>query len=163
MSVVIPFVRDIDVDYGRCDELTPLIRRVTANNPSPFSFKGTGTYIIGRGEVAVIDPGPMDDAHLAAILAATEGERITHIPITHTHSDHSPLAAPLKERTGAKTYGFGPHGSGKAEWPANGRSRRPRLYARRRAKKTATSSKGPVGRWRRSTRRGTPRTICVLS
>ena len=101
----IPYVREIDVEYGRCDQVSPLIRRVVANNPGPFTFKGTGTYIVGRGEVAVIDPGPDDAAHLAAILAAVAGERVTHILITHHHSDHSPLAAPLKAATGATIYG----------------------------------------------------------
>lgn len=102
---MIPYVRDIDIEYGRCDQVSPLIRRVTANNPGPFTFKGTGTYIVGQGEVAVIDPGPDDPAHLEAILAAVAGERVTHIVITHHHSDHSPLAAPLKARTGAVIYG----------------------------------------------------------
>ncbi|ODT87348.1 MBL fold metallo-hydrolase [Phenylobacterium sp. SCN 70-31] len=102
---MIPYVREIDIEYGRCDQVSPLIRRVTADNPGPFTFKGTGTYIVGRGEVAVIDPGPDDPAHLEAILAATAGERITHIVITHHHSDHSPLAGPLKARTGAVIYG----------------------------------------------------------
>jgi len=102
---VIPYVREIDVAYGRCDQLSPLIRRVICNNPGPFTFVGTGTYIVGRGEVAVIDPGPDDAAHLEAILAATSREKITHIVITHHHSDHSPLAAPLKARTGAAIYG----------------------------------------------------------
>ncbi len=102
---MIPYVRDIEIEYGRCDELTPLIRRVTANNPGPFTFKGTGTYIVGRGEVAVIDPGPDDPAHLEAILAAVAGERVTHILITHHHSDHSPLAGALKAATGATIYG----------------------------------------------------------
>lgn len=102
---MIPYVRDIDVEYGRCDQVSPLIRRVTANNPGPFTFKGTGTYIVGKGEVAVIDPGPDDPAHLEAILAAVAGERVTHIVITHHHSDHSPLAGPLKARTGATIYG----------------------------------------------------------
>lgn len=102
---MIPYVREIDIEYGRCDQVSPLIRRVTANNPGPFTFRGTGTYIVGRGEVAVIDPGPDDPAHLAAILAAVEGERITHIVITHHHSDHSPLAGPLKAATGATIYG----------------------------------------------------------
>jgi len=102
---MIPYVRDIDVEYGRCDQVSPLIRRVTANNPGPFTFKGTGTYIVGRGEVAVIDPGPDDPAHLDAILSAVVGEKITHILITHHHSDHSPLAGPLKARTGATIYG----------------------------------------------------------
>ena len=104
--MVIPFVRDIEFEYGKTDRLTPLIRRVIANNPGPFTYKGTGTYIVGRGEsVAVIDPGPDDPAHLAAILAAVEGERVTHILITHHHLDHSPLARPLKGETGADIYG----------------------------------------------------------
>ena len=102
---MIPYVRDIEVVYGRCDQVSPLIRRVTANNPGPFTFKGTGTYIVGQGEVAVIDPGPDDPAHLEAILAAVAGERVTHILITHHHSDHSPLAGALKAATGATIYG----------------------------------------------------------
>lgn len=103
---MIPFVREISFEYGACDRLTPLIRRVVANNPGPFTYKGTGTYIIGSGDsVAVIDPGPDMDDHLQAILKATEGERITHIFITHNHLDHSPLAKPLQALTGAVTYG----------------------------------------------------------
>ena len=102
---MIPYVRDIEIEYGRCDQVSPLIRRVTANNPGPFTFKGTGTYIVGQGEVAVIDPGPAMDEHLQAIMAATAGETITHIFVTHHHLDHSPLAAPLKARTGATIYG----------------------------------------------------------
>ena len=102
---MIPYVRDIQFEYGACDQVSPLIRRVVANNPGPFTYVGTGTYIVGRGEVAVIDPGPAMDEHLEAILAATAGERITHIVVTHHHLDHSPLAAPLKARTGATVYG----------------------------------------------------------
>ncbi len=102
---MIPYVRDLEIAYGACDQVSPLIRRVVANNPGPFTFKGTGTYIVGRGEVAVIDPGPDDPAHLAAILKAVEGERVVAIPITHHHSDHSPLAGPLKAETGATIYG----------------------------------------------------------
>ncbi len=102
----IPFVRDMAFEYGRPDPVSPLIRRVVAHNPGPFTYLGTGTYLIGRGEVAVIDPGPMLDAHLEAILAATAGERITHIVTTHTHADHSPLAASLKARTGAVVHGL---------------------------------------------------------
>src|SRR6201989_2458654 len=101
----IPFIKEFKFDYGTAMEVTPLIRRVVANNPGPFTFKGTGTYIVGHGEVAVIDPGPDDPAHLAAILKAVEGERVIAIPITHHHSDHSPLAAPLKAATGATVYG----------------------------------------------------------
>ncbi|WP_309644821.1 MBL fold metallo-hydrolase [Phenylobacterium sp.] len=103
---MIPYVRDITFDYGACDQVSPLIRRVVANNPGPFTFLGTGTYIVGRGEVAVIDPGPDLPEHLDAILAALEpGERVTHILVTHHHSDHSPLAKPLQEKTGAPIYG----------------------------------------------------------
>lgn len=103
---MIPYVRDIQFEYGVCDQVSPLIRRVVARNPGPFTFMGTGTYIIGRGEVAVIDPGPDLPEHLEAILAALEpGERVTHILVTHHHSDHSPLARPLKDKTGAPIYG----------------------------------------------------------
>ena len=102
---MIPFVRDIEFEYGQADQVSPLIRRVVANNPGPFTFKGTGTYIIGRGEVAVIDPGPLMDDHLDALLAATKGETITTIVTTHTHLDHSPLSRPLAERTGAVIHG----------------------------------------------------------
>ncbi len=103
---MIPFVRDMTFEYGRPDVVSPLIRRVVANNPGPFTYLGTGTYIVGHGDVAVIDPGPALDAHLDAILAATAGERISHILITHTHLDHSPLARPLQQRTGAVIYGL---------------------------------------------------------
>ncbi|HYG27716.1 MAG TPA: MBL fold metallo-hydrolase [Caulobacteraceae bacterium] len=102
---MIPFVRDFSFEYGKVDQVSPLIRRVIANNPGPFTFVGTGTYIVGQGEVAVIDPGPADETHLEAILSATAGEQITHIFVTHHHLDHSPLAAPLKARTGATVYG----------------------------------------------------------
>ena len=105
MAVVIPFVRQFDFAYGRCDVVSPGIRRVVAENPGPFTFTGTGTYIVGHGEVAVIDPGPALDAHLAAILKAVEHERVTAIVITHDHSDHSPLAARLSKLTGAPVYG----------------------------------------------------------
>ena len=103
---MIPYVRQFDFEYGRCDQVSPLVRRVIANNPGPFTFTGTGTYIIGSGEsVAVIDPGPDMPEHLAAILAATTGETISHILITHHHADHSPLARPLAQATGAVIYG----------------------------------------------------------
>jgi glyoxylase-like metal-dependent hydrolase (beta-lactamase superfamily II) len=102
---MIPFVRDIEFEYGQVDQVSPLIRRVVANNPGPFTFKGTGTYIIGHGEVAVIDPGPDMAEHLQALMDATTGEKVTHILTTHTHSDHSPLAMPMARKTGAKVYG----------------------------------------------------------
>ena len=102
---MIPFVRTLEVDYGRVDRVSPLIRRVVANNPGPFTYLGTGTYIVGQGEVAVIDPGPDLPEHLEALMAAVAGERVTHILTTHTHADHSPLAHPMAARTGATVIG----------------------------------------------------------
>ncbi|HQT53791.1 MAG TPA: hydroxyacylglutathione hydrolase, partial [Phenylobacterium sp.] len=103
---MIPYVREIKFDYGKADQVSPLIRRVVANNPGPFTYLGTGTYIIGRGEVAVIDPGPDMDEHLEAILGALEpGEKITHILITHHHADHTGGVAALREATGARVIG----------------------------------------------------------
>lgn len=98
---MIPFVREFDFEYGRCDAVSPRIRRVVARNPGPFTYTGTGTYVVGRGEVAVIDPGPADAAHLEALLTAVAGERVTHVLVTHTHADHSPLARPFAEAVGA--------------------------------------------------------------
>ena len=106
----IPFVREVEFEYGLADQVTPMIRRVICNNPGGFTFHGTGTYIIGRGEVAVIDPGPLDNEHIAALENAVTGEQVTHILITHTHRDHSPAAKPFKKLTGAPTFGYGPHG-----------------------------------------------------
>ena len=101
------FDRSFDVTPGEAIGLSPLVRRVLAGNPSPFTFKGTSTFIVGRGQVAVIDPGPEDDAHLAALLDALRGETVTHILVTHSHADHSPLARRLKEATGARTFAYG--------------------------------------------------------
>ena len=114
MATAIPFRRNLEFSYGAADTLSPLIRRVIAENPSPFTFHGTGTYIIGRGEVAVIDAGPDLDSHVEALLRALDGETVTHLLVTHTHRDHSPAVRHLKAATGAKTYGFGPHGGGRA-------------------------------------------------
>jgi glyoxylase-like metal-dependent hydrolase (beta-lactamase superfamily II) len=102
---MIPYVRELEFEYGRCDRVSPLIRRVIANNPGPFTYLGTGTYIVGDGEVAVIDPGPDIADHLRAILDATAGERVSHILVTHHHLDHSPLARPLAVATGAVIHG----------------------------------------------------------
>lgn len=101
---MIPFVRDFDFAYGRVDQVSPLIRRVIAENPGAFTFTGTGTYIVGRdapgARVAVIDPGPLDDAHLAALLDAVKGHTVSHVLVTHTHRDHAPLARPFAEAVG---------------------------------------------------------------
>ena len=102
---MIPFVSAPRFDYGRVDLVSPLIRRVIADNPGPFTFTGTGTYIVGRSEpgagVAVIDPGPPDADHLAALLRAVEGQTVSHVLVTHTHRDHAPLARPFAEAVGA--------------------------------------------------------------
>ena len=109
------FERNFEAPYDRLVPVAPGIRRLLARNPGPFTFKGTGVLVLGKGNVTVIDPGPDDPGHLGALRAALEGETVTHILITHTHRDHSPAAHALKEWTGAKTYGFGPHGSGRNE------------------------------------------------
>lgn len=109
MSEDIPFNRTLDIAPGVVDHVAPGVRRVLADNPGPFTFKGTLSYIIGHGKVAIIDPGPRDASHAAALLDAVRGETVTHIIITHTHRDHSPGAAPVRAATGAPTYGEGPH------------------------------------------------------
>jgi glyoxylase-like metal-dependent hydrolase (beta-lactamase superfamily II) len=97
------------VVYGRVDQVAPMLRRVVAANPSKFTYRGTGTYIVGSGQVAVVDPGPDLDTHREALHAALSGDTVTAILVTHCHSDHSPLAAWLRAETGAPTYAFGPH------------------------------------------------------
>lgn len=109
---MIPYVRDFPFRYGEAEPVSPLIRRVTARNPGPFTFTGTGTYIVGPGRpganVAVIDPGPADDAHLAALLTALDGQTLSHILVTHTHRDHAPLSRPLAAVTGAMILAAAP-------------------------------------------------------
>lgn len=103
----IPFVRNFDFEYGRCDQLSPMVQRVVADNPGPFTFTGTGVFIIGDKNVAVIDPGPTTAAHKAALDKALEGRNVTHVLVTHHHIDHSPLAKPLAEEQGCQVYGYG--------------------------------------------------------
>ena len=95
----------MEAAYGRAVGVSPRVRRVLARNPGPFTYLGTGTYLVGRGEVAVIDPGPDLPEHLDALRAALAGERVAAILVTHTHADHSPLAAALAADTGASVYG----------------------------------------------------------
>jgi glyoxylase-like metal-dependent hydrolase (beta-lactamase superfamily II) len=102
---MIPFQREMTFEYGRPDQVSPRIQRIVANNPGPFTYLGTGTYLVGGDEVAVIDPGPLLDEHLAALMKALEGRRLTHILTTHTHADHSPLAHPLQELAGGAIVG----------------------------------------------------------
>ncbi|MBX9594118.1 MAG: MBL fold metallo-hydrolase [Roseomonas sp.] len=105
----IPFLRDDSAEIGVVQQVAPGVRRILCGNPGPFTWRGTNTYLIGQGRVAVLDPGPADDAQCAAILRATAGEAITHILVSHTHRDHSPGVAALVAATGAATFGFGPH------------------------------------------------------
>ncbi len=98
-----------DPAYGRAVPVAEGIQRLTANNPSPFTFHGTNSYIVGGSSVAVIDPGPANAAHFEALMTALAGRQVTHIFISHTHRDHSPLAKRLKAETGALTVGEGPH------------------------------------------------------
>lgn len=106
----------MEVEHGKSERLSPLVRRIVAPNPGPFTFMGTNTYIIGAGkQVMVLDPGPLIDAHLDALLQEIGDAEVSHILVTHTHSDHSPLAAPLQKKTNAKTYGFGKHGEGRTD------------------------------------------------
>ncbi|MDP2357076.1 MAG: MBL fold metallo-hydrolase [Beijerinckiaceae bacterium] len=97
------------LEAGAVARLSPLVRRVIAPNPSPFTFTGTCAYIVGEGDVAIIDPGPDDAAHRAALLDAVKGERVTHILVTHTHKDHSPGARALGLATGAQVWGCATH------------------------------------------------------
>jgi glyoxylase-like metal-dependent hydrolase (beta-lactamase superfamily II) len=110
MSAELAFNRSADVDYGVAEDVAPQVRRIVANNPSPYTFLGTNTYLVGRGHVAVIDPGPADDDHLAAIAEATRGERVTHILVTHSHRDHCDGARPLQNLLGGEILSFGPTG-----------------------------------------------------
>jgi glyoxylase-like metal-dependent hydrolase (beta-lactamase superfamily II) len=105
----IAFVRDFEPRHGEAVTVAPGVRRVTAPNPGPFTFHGTNSYIVGKGRVGLIDPGPDDPAHLAALIKALKGETLTHIFVTHTHRDHSGGVAALKAWTGAATVAAGPH------------------------------------------------------
>ncbi|TAX95669.1 MBL fold metallo-hydrolase [Rhizobium leguminosarum] len=95
--------------YGQAVPVVAGVERVTVNNPGPFTFFGTNSYIVGSSSVAVIDPGPEDEAHFQALMAALAGRAVTHIFVSHTHRDHSPLARRLQAATGAVTVGQGPH------------------------------------------------------
>lgn len=106
--VSLNFDRSFDVPPETALNVSPLIRRVLADNPGPFTFKGTSSFIVGHGDVVIIDPGPDDDIHLSALLAAVKGETVSHILVTHSHLDHSPLARKLKQATGARIVGYGP-------------------------------------------------------
>lgn len=104
------FTLDFEASHGHAVPVAEGVWRLTCNNPSPFTFHGTNSYIIGQGKsVAVLDPGPENDAHFEALMRALKGKTVSHIFISHTHRDHSPLARRLKAETGALTVAEGPH------------------------------------------------------
>ena len=109
MSDDAPFDKSFDLVPGKVKEVAPQVRALVANNPGPFTYKGTVSYIIGRGKVAILDPGPDDNAHIGALLDAVRGETVTHVFVTHTHRDHSPGVPKVKAATGAKVFAEGPH------------------------------------------------------
>lgn len=105
----IPFDRSLDAGAGTMQAVSPLVRRLIAGNGGPFTFTGTCTYVVGHGEVAVIDPGPADPTHLEALHRALAGETVRHILVTHTHRDHAPGARVLAAATGAAIVGCAPY------------------------------------------------------
>lgn len=109
MAEELEFDRAATTPHGEVARLSPLVRRVIAGNPSPMTFTGTCTYIVGEGRVAIIDPGPDDPSHIASVLAAVAGETVCDIVVTHTHRDHSPAVPALKAATGARVVGCGRH------------------------------------------------------
>ena len=162
MADDIPFNRTLDLAPGVVEEVAPGVRRILVDNPSPFTFKGTLSYIVGRGKVAIIDPGPLDDKHIDALLDAVRGETVTHIVITHTHRDHSPAAAQVKAATGARR----PMARGRTGRRGRCISARPSasmpaatpISCRTGGSPMARSSRATAGRWRRSRLPATPRT-----
>ena len=138
MADDIPFDKEFNLAPGKPEQVMPGVRRLLCNNPSPFTFKGTVSYIIGEGKVAIVDPGPDDPAHIAALLDAVRGETVTHIFVTHTHRDHSPAVPAVKAATGALVLAEGPHRPARpAVWGLRGQ---PRREDRRRGR-----TKVPVG------------------
>jgi glyoxylase-like metal-dependent hydrolase (beta-lactamase superfamily II) len=149
-AVSIPFVTLDDPRYGEAVQVAPLVRRVIAKNPSKFTYHGTGTYIVGQGDVAVIDPGPHQRVAPRGAAAALEGERVRAILVTHCHSDHSPLAAWLREFSGAPTVAFGPHS--RRRTPTGWRTTRPTSPTTRRSRCCDAAEAAGEARWRNPTR-----------
>jgi len=107
--MALDFDNHFEPAHGEAIEVAPGVRRITADNPSAFTFHGTNSYILGTDTLAVIDPGPVSENHFQALLRAIGGRPVSHIFVSHTHADHSPLARQLKEATGSKVYAEGPH------------------------------------------------------
>jgi len=112
--MALDFDTAFDPLHGQAVEIAPGVRRITVNNPSPYTFHGTNSYIVGSETLAVVDPGPMDEAHLQALLRAIGERPVSHIFVSHTHRDHSPLARPLAKATGAVVVAEGPHRASRA-------------------------------------------------
>lgn len=110
----VPLNVELEQESGTVATLSPLVRRIVAPNPSPMTFKGTCTYIVGHGDVTIIDPGPALDAHIDVLLSALREEKVERILVTHTHRDHSPGARLLKDRTGAPILGCAPYAAARA-------------------------------------------------
>ncbi|WP_375266871.1 MBL fold metallo-hydrolase [Planktotalea sp.] len=106
---------DFNPPIGIAETLAPNLRRVLAPNPTPMTYRGTNTYLLGEQAIAVIDPGPESQAHLDAILKACRDQTITHVVVTHSHVDHSPLAKNLSKSTGAPILAFGPSSAGRSK------------------------------------------------
>ena len=102
----IRFYQDFEFEYGVMETVSPLVRRIVARNPGAFTGPGTGTYIVGHGHVAIIDPGPSLGGHIQAILSALRGETVDQILITHTHPDHWPASSAIHAATGAPICGY---------------------------------------------------------
>ena len=111
MSAELAFNRSVDVDYGVAQEVAPGVRRIVANNPGPYTFLGTNSYMVGSGEVAVIDPGPADERHLEGDRGRDQGRAPRHILITHSHRDHCDGARGLQALAGGEIAAFGPTGT----------------------------------------------------
>jgi len=114
----VTFNRDFPLRPGVVEEVRLGLRRILCGNPGPFTYTGTVSYIVGRGQVAIIDPGPDDEAHAAALLEAVRGETVSHILVTHTHCDHSPNAGRIRQATGAALCGEGPHRASRPRYEA---------------------------------------------
>jgi glyoxylase-like metal-dependent hydrolase (beta-lactamase superfamily II) len=121
MSTDLTFDLDFPVGADDCVAVSPLVRRIVANNPGPYTFTGTCSYIVGRGQVAILDPGPALPDHVDALLRVVRGETVTHVVVSHTHRDHSPASRAVKAATGAMIVGCGVHRSARplAEGEAN--------------------------------------------
>ena len=109
MSLIFTFNTDYHCPTGKIEPVAPGLRRITANNPGPLTFRGTGTYVVGEEQVAIIDPGPKDPQHIKALMSQLPGETISHILVTHTHSDHSAGTNLLQQACGAPSYAMGNH------------------------------------------------------